>query len=86
MMIICLVLKFKRAYLKFPVSGRSIEIDRHTRAQCSHTSVGLAQARPNKYQKSDMNVIIMRQKFVSQRMYTKTAHKMNQLSNVIIIM
>ena len=39
--------KFKRAYLKFPVSGRSIRIDRHTSAQCSHASVGLAQARPN---------------------------------------
>ena len=35
----------KSADLKFPVSGRSI--DRHTRVQCSHDSVGLAQARPN---------------------------------------
>ena len=39
----------KSADLKFPVSGRSIysQIDRHTCAQCSHASVGLAQARPN---------------------------------------
>ena len=42
-------LKFKHAHLKFPVSGRSkrTSIDTHTRAQCSHASVGLAQARPN---------------------------------------
>ena len=39
----------KSADLKFPVSGRSIDrqTDRHTRAQSSHASVGLAQARPN---------------------------------------
>ena len=43
---------FECAHLKFPVSGRSkqayihMRIDTHTRAQCSHASVGLAQARP----------------------------------------
>ena len=33
-----------------PISGRSIvgQTDRHTHAQCSHASVGLGQARPNK--------------------------------------
>ena len=41
------------AHLKFLVSGQSKQaskqasIDTHTRAQCSHASVGLAQARPN---------------------------------------
>ena len=41
---------FKSANLKFTVSGQSKQasIDKHTREQCSHTSVGLAQARPNK--------------------------------------
>ena len=44
---------FECAYLKFTVSGRSKQtnqqtsIDTHTCAQCSHASVGLAQARPN---------------------------------------
>ena len=44
---------FEYAHLKFAVSGRSKQaskqasIDIHTRAQCSHASVGLAQARPN---------------------------------------
>ena len=39
----------KSADLKFSVSGRSIDrqIYRHTRAQSSHASVGLAQGRPN---------------------------------------
>ena len=36
---------FECAHLNFTVSGRSI--DRYTRAQCSHASVGLTQARPN---------------------------------------
>jgi len=39
------------AYLKFPVCGRStqasIQAYTRTRAQWSHASVGLAQARPN---------------------------------------
>ena len=41
---------FECAHLKFMVSGRSIarQIDRHMHAQCSHASVGLAQARPKK--------------------------------------
>ena len=44
---------FECAYLKFSVSGRSEQASRqaskhtHARAQCSHASVGLAQARPN---------------------------------------
>ena len=40
---------FEWAHLKFTVSGRSKQTstDTHTRAQCSHASVGLAQARPN---------------------------------------
>ena len=41
--------RFECAYLKFTVSGRSI--DTHTCAQCSHASVGLAQARPNNNEK-----------------------------------
>ena len=36
---------FEYAHLKFTVSGRCKHT--HTRAQCSHASVGLAQARPN---------------------------------------
>ena len=39
------ILKFKHAHLKFPVSGWSKHT--HTCAQCSHASVGLAQARLN---------------------------------------
>ena len=43
-----LILKFKRAHLKFSVYGRKqTDIHAHARAQCSHASVGLAQARPN---------------------------------------
>ena len=40
---------FKYAHLKFTVCGRSIDSPTYThmRAQCSHASVGLAQARPN---------------------------------------
>ena len=40
---------FKYAHLKFTVSGRSKPTNKHTHtcAQCSHASVGLAQARPN---------------------------------------
>ena len=44
---------FEYAHLKFTVSGRSMAKAKqaskhtHTRAQCSHASVGLAQARPN---------------------------------------
>ena len=45
---------FECACLKFKVSGRSKEksnkqasINTHTHAQCSHTNLGLAQARPN---------------------------------------
>ena len=38
-------LRSHSADVKFTVSGRSI--DRHTRAQCSQASVGLAQAHPN---------------------------------------
>ena len=46
---IFVILKFKHAHLKFPVCGRSkrTSIDTHTCEQCSHASVGLAQARPN---------------------------------------
>ena len=40
--------KFECAHLKFTASGQSKHIDTHTRAQCSHASVGLTQARPNK--------------------------------------
>ena len=45
---IFVILKFKRTHLKFSVYGRK-QTYRHTpaRAQCSHASVGLAQARPN---------------------------------------
>ena len=45
---ISVILKI-RAHLKFSVSGwsKQASIDTHTRAQSSHTSVGLAQARPN---------------------------------------
>ena len=41
---------FECTHLKFTVSGQSKQtsIDTHTRVQCSHASVGLAQARPNK--------------------------------------
>ena len=41
---------FECAHLKFTVSGQTIDryIDVHARAQCSHASVGLAQAHPNK--------------------------------------
>ena len=37
------------AHLKFTVSGRSKQANKHThtRAQCSHASVGLTQACPN---------------------------------------
>ena len=44
---------FECAHLKFTVSGRykqtnqQASIDTHTLPQCSHASVGLAQARPN---------------------------------------
>ena len=43
---------FEHAHLKFTVYGRkqaSKQANKHThaRAQCSHTNVGLAQARPN---------------------------------------
>ena len=40
---------FEHAHLKLTVSGRSKQtsIDTHTLPQCSHASVGLAQARPN---------------------------------------
>ena len=40
---------FKCANVKFTVSGRSQQTYKHTHecAQCSHTSVGLAQAYPN---------------------------------------
>ena len=40
---------FECADLKFAVSGQSKQtsIDTHTRAQCSHASVGLAQAKAN---------------------------------------
>ena len=40
---------FECAHLKFTVSGRSKQASKHThaRAQCSHASVGLAQACPN---------------------------------------
>ena len=44
---------FECAHLKFTVSGRSKQASKqaskhtHTCAQCSHASVGLAQARPN---------------------------------------
>ena len=46
---IFVILKYKCAHLKFSVYGRK-QTNRHThaRAQCSHASVGLAQARPNK--------------------------------------
>ena len=37
---------FECTHLKFTVSGQSIDI--HMRTQCSHASVGLAQAWPNK--------------------------------------
>ena len=42
---------FEYAHLKFTVSGRSKQASKHThaRAQCSHASVGLAQARPSKW-------------------------------------
>ena len=45
--------KFKHAHLKFSAYGRKqtyihTYIPTHARAQCSHASVGLAQARPNK--------------------------------------
>ena len=46
---------FECAQLKFTVSGRSKQTNKptnkhtHMRAQCSHASVGLAQARPNKW-------------------------------------
>jgi len=45
---IFVILKFKRTHLKFSVYGHK-QTDRHThaRAQCSHASVGLAQAHPN---------------------------------------
>ena len=41
---------FECAHLKFTVSGQSKSTNKHThtRAQCSHASVGLTQARPNK--------------------------------------
>ena len=40
---------FEHAHLKLTVSGQSKQtsIDTHTLPQCSHASVGLAQARPN---------------------------------------
>ena len=40
---------FECPHLKFSVSGwsKQTNIDIHMRAQCSHTSVGLTQARPN---------------------------------------
>ena len=40
---------FKCGHLKFMISGRSKQTNKHThtRAQCSHTSVGLTQAHPN---------------------------------------
>ena len=40
---------FENTHLKFTVSGQSKQasIDTHMHAQCSHASVGLAQARPN---------------------------------------
>ena len=40
---------FECAHLKFTVSGRSKQTNKHTHtsAQCSHASVGLTQARPN---------------------------------------
>ena len=38
---------FEYAHLKFTVGGRSKQANIHTRAQCSHASVGLTQARPN---------------------------------------
>ena len=49
---IFVILKFKRAHLKFSVYGRKqtdrqTDIHTHTRVQCSHASVGLAQAHPN---------------------------------------
>ena len=46
---ISVILKI-RAHLKLSVSGRSKQASKHThtRAQCTHASVGLAQARPNK--------------------------------------
>ena len=45
---IFVILKFQRAHLKFSVYGRKqTDIHTHARAQCSHASVGLAQARPN---------------------------------------
>ena len=44
---------FEYAHLKFTVSGRSKHT--HTRAQCSHASVGLAQARPNHH----LRVVLM---------------------------
>ena len=42
---------FECAHLKFTVSGRAKQasIDTHTRAQCSHASMGLTQARPNNH-------------------------------------
>ena len=45
---IFVILKFKHAHLKFTVYGRKqVNKHIHTCAQCSNTSVGLAQARPN---------------------------------------
>ena len=40
---------FECAHLKFTVSGQSKQASIHTRAQCSHASVGLAQSRPNNF-------------------------------------
>ena len=55
--LIFVILKFKRAHLKFSVYGRkqtyihtyihTMYIHTHARAQCNHASVGLSQARPN---------------------------------------
>ena len=44
------ILNFECAYLKFMVSGPSkqAQVVTHARAQCSHASVGLTQARQGK--------------------------------------
>ena len=49
-------LKFKHAHLKFTVYGRK-QASIHTLPQCSHASVGLAQARPNWIHKNSGNSI-----------------------------
>ena len=48
MSLVFVILKFNHAHLKFTVYGcKQASKHTHARAQCSSTSVGLAQARPN---------------------------------------